>query len=281
MWSTSQPRAGRVHHGNTHVRSRRIDLFADAVRDLVRRGGELGVEVDDGLDGDLRPGVAAPGLELVEQDQPLALFHSAGGAEDGLIADGGRVEVGVEDDLAGGRQVVVIGWAGDALGKQFEGGLGAGEVAECLGAADVEGLGRAEGLQRRGAVGERPVEVEGVGEVELGLEPHRPGEVDVLVMDRGVARIDREVAVLGIGRRIGSGELERLMVSATSRSSCAVPILPATAATCESIQRCCLDRERGRGVDGGLGHQPRPPRGTRPAWTCAQSRGRRCRSSRA
>ena len=41
-----------------------------------------------------------------------------------------------------------------------------------------------------GAVGEGPVEVEGVGDVELGLEPHRAGEVDVVVVDGGVARVD-------------------------------------------------------------------------------------------
>ena len=90
--------------------------------------------------------------------------------------------MGVEDDLAGGRQTVlgssapVSPWL-----EQVQGGLGAGEVAEGLGAADVQRLGRAEGLLRRGAVGQRPVEVEGVGEVELGLEPQGAGEVDVVV----------------------------------------------------------------------------------------------------
>ena len=58
-------------------------------------------------------------------------------------------------------------------------------------------------FRRRGAVGEGAVEVEGVGDVELGLEPHRAGEVDVVVVDRRVARVDVEVAVLRIRGRVG------------------------------------------------------------------------------
>ena len=38
--------------GTRTVRSRKSDLLADPVGDLVRRGGQLGAEVDDGLDGD-------------------------------------------------------------------------------------------------------------------------------------------------------------------------------------------------------------------------------------
>ena len=80
-------------------------------------------------------------------------------------------------------------------------------------AADAAGVERrvgSEGLQRRGAVGEGPVEVEGVGDVELGLEPHRAGEVDVVVVDRGVARVDVEVAVLRVRGRVGLGEVVAL-----------------------------------------------------------------------
>ena len=51
------------------------------------------------------------------------------------------------------------------------------------------------------------MEVESVGEVDLGLEPHGPGEVDVLVVDRHVARVDVEVPVLGIGGRVNAGEV--------------------------------------------------------------------------
>ena len=45
------------------------DLFADPVGTRTP-GSKLGVEVDDGPDGDLGAGVAAPGLELVEQEEP-------------------------------------------------------------------------------------------------------------------------------------------------------------------------------------------------------------------
>ena len=41
------------------------------------------------------------------------------------------------------------------------------------------------------------MEVESVGEVDLGLEPHGAGEVHVLVVDRDVARVDVEVPVVG------------------------------------------------------------------------------------
>ena len=80
-------------------------------------------------------------------------------------------------------------------------------------AADAAGVERRLGperLQRRRAVGEGPVEVEGVGDVELGLEPHRAGEVHVVVVDRGVAGVDEEVAVLRVGGRVDVGEVVTL-----------------------------------------------------------------------
>ena len=125
------------------------------------------------------------------------------GPNDGgqVVEDG--VEVGVEDDLACGRQVLTVG----SRPGEVERGLGAGEVAEGGGPAGVQRRLGAEGLQRRGAVGEGPVEVEGVGDVELGLEPHRAGEVHVVVVDRGVARVDVEVAVLRVRGRVDVGEV--------------------------------------------------------------------------
>ena len=45
-----------------------------------------------------------------------------------------------------------------ALGVEVERGLGAGEVAEGLGPADGQGLGRPERLAQRGAVGEGTVD---------------------------------------------------------------------------------------------------------------------------
>ena len=58
-----------------------------------------------GLISDLGAGVAAPGFQLVEQDQALALLQPAGRTEDGLLADGVCGEVGVEDDLTRSREV--------------------------------------------------------------------------------------------------------------------------------------------------------------------------------
>ena len=71
------------------------------------------------------------------------------------------------------------------------------------------------------------------------------------------------------------------MVSATSRSSCAVPMRPATAATWESIQRAASTVSAG--VEWIVVSATSRARhaGTPPDWTCAHSRGRRWRSSRA
>ncbi len=91
-----------------------------------------------------------------------------------------------------------------ALGVEVECGLGAGEVAQRGGPAGVEGQCGAEGREGGGAVGQHSVEVEGVGEVELGLEPHGAGVVHVLGVEGGVARVDVLPAVLGVGGRIGS-----------------------------------------------------------------------------
>ncbi len=71
------------------------------------------------------------------------------------------------------------------------------------------------------------------------------------------------------------------MVSATSRSSCAVPIRPATAATCESIQRAASTVSAGEVWMVVSATIRARQDGTAPAWTCAQRRGRRWRSSRA
>ena len=103
----------------------------------------------------------------------------------------GGVEVGVEDDLAGRRAGRPRSLApAVALVEEVECGLGAGEVAEGLGPADVEGLGGAEGLLLGGVLRERAVEVQGVSDVELGLEAHGAGEVDVLVVHGGVPGVD-------------------------------------------------------------------------------------------
>ena len=136
-------------------------------------------------------------------------------------------------------------------------------------------------FRRRGAVGERPVEVEGVGDVELGLEPHRAGEVDVVVVDGGVAGVDVEVAVLRIGGRVDVGEVEPL-----DRLGDEPVQLRGTDPTGDGGDLRVHER---RGLDGQGGVEwmvvsatdRARHAGTRPAWTCAHSRGSRWRSSRA
>ena len=107
------------------------DLFADPVRDRVPGCSQVGVQVDDGLDGDFGPRVGTPVPDLLEQEQPLAFFEAAGGTEHGL-AVGHRlgVEVGVEDDLTCDREPVVALTRAMTLAEQVERGLGAGEVPE-------------------------------------------------------------------------------------------------------------------------------------------------------
>ncbi len=142
-------------------------------------------------------------LDLVEQHQPLAFLQPPGGAEDGVaVLDGAGGEVRVQHHLPRNRKAVGVPRAGVALGVEVERGLGAGEVAERGGTAGVEGQAGSEGLEGGGAVGQGPVEVEGVGEVELGLEPHGAGVVHVLGVQGGVARVDGQVAVLRIGSRV-------------------------------------------------------------------------------
>ena len=53
------------------------------------------------------------------------------------------------------------------------------------------------------------VEVEPVGEVEVGFEVQRPGVVDVLVVQRRVAGVDVQVPVKGVSCRVRGGEVER------------------------------------------------------------------------
>ncbi|KRE93006.1 hypothetical protein ASG76_16340, partial [Nocardioides sp. Soil774] len=72
-----------------------------------------------------------------------------------------------------------------------------------------------------------------------------------------------------------------MIVSATRRSSCAVPIFPATAATWASTKRAASTVSAGAEWIVTSATDLARKAGTRPDWTCAQTRGRRCRSSRA
>ena len=146
-------------------------------------------------------------LDLVEQDQPLALLHAAGGTEDRLLAHDRGVEVGVDDDLPGvgspsPSRVPVRPWWNRSSAVWVR----ARSPRAC--SAGVEGLGGPECLQRGGALDEGAVEVEGVGEVEVGLDVQGAGVVDVVLVDRDVAGVDVQVAVLGVRGRVRGSEVE-------------------------------------------------------------------------
>ena len=201
-----------------------------------------------------------PVLDLVEEHQPLTLLHPPGRAEHRVQPVESGVEVGVQHDLAGGGQTLDVPCAGGALGVEVEGGLGAGEVAEGGGAAGVERGRRPEGLQARGAVGEGAVEVEGVGDVELGLEAHGAGVVHVVGVEGGVAGVDVEVAVLRIRGRVDVGEVEPLDRLGDQPVQLRRTDPAGDGGDLGVDEPGGLDRQgRGR-VDGGLGDRAGPPR---------------------
>ena len=100
---------------------------------------------------DLFGGDRAAGL--LEPGQPT-------GAE-----DGGVFEVDVQHHLSAAWSVRLGGWV-----CQVEGVLVAGQVAGGDGAADVEGVGRAEEELLVGVRGDRGLQVEGVGQVDVAVD---------------------------------------------------------------------------------------------------------------
>jgi hypothetical protein len=93
-----------------------LHLLADVGGDLVALRRQVGVEVDDGLDRHLRTGVGAPGADLVEQHEPLAVLHATRRTEHRLLAGHAGVEVGVDHDLPRGRQVRLVIGIGIGIG---------------------------------------------------------------------------------------------------------------------------------------------------------------------
>ena len=170
---------------------------------------------------------------------------------------------------------------GAALRVQVECGLGAGEVAEGLGTSHVEGLGRAEGLLLGGLLGQGMVEVESVGDVEVGLEPHGAGEVDVLVVQRRVARVDRQVAVLRVRGRISGGEVVALDGLRDEAVELGGTDLAGDGRDLRVDEGSSLDGEAGEVWMVVSATVRARHAGTAPDCTCAHSRGSRWRSSRA
>ena len=168
------------------------------------------------------------------------------------------------------------------LAEQVQCGLGAGEVAEGLGAAYVEGLGRAECLLQCSAVDEGLVEVEGVGDVEVGLEVQGAGVVHVVAVDRDVPRVDGEVAVLRIRGRVRGSEVEPLdgLRDQPVELGATDPTGHGSDLRVDPPSR--LDGQRRGSMWMVVSATSRARQdGTAPEWTCAHSRGRRWRSSRA
>src|SRR5205085_5152799 len=139
------------------------DLLTKPVAGLVAAAGDLLGEVDDRLDGHFLA-VVAPLLDLLDADQ-------AGGA---VLQDGVSVP---------GRVVDVEHGLGALL-------LATGQVAERLGAPDVEGVGGALLLEVLRSTRQGLVEVEGVSDVELGED--RAGAPPA-----GLPVVDADAALLG------------------------------------------------------------------------------------
>ena len=126
------------------------DVVADPVRDGVPGRGERRVEVDDGLDGDLGPGVGAPGAGPGRGGSGVGLPRAVRWARtrsSGAVASPSVHAVKwawrTTSRATGSPSRPGPGLgrgAGVAVGEEVEGGLGAGEVAECGGAAGVEGV---------------------------------------------------------------------------------------------------------------------------------------------
>ncbi|WP_139977248.1 hypothetical protein [Nocardioides litoris] len=141
-----------------------VDLLGQPWRGRVAGGGEVGGEVDDGLDGDLGAGVAAPGGELLGGD---------GGA-------GGLDDVGVR------AQVRVHGDTAPRGHLEVQRKLGAGDLPDGEGAAGVPGLGRPQCTELGRHRGTRGVEVDRVGQVQ------GPGDLDRAVDRTHVVEVDVE-----------------------------------------------------------------------------------------
>ncbi len=153
MWSTSQRRAGRVHHGNTQVRSRRV------IWSRMRSGiSYAGVESSA-----VRSMTGLMVTDVRESPHQLLIWSRRTSRWPCSMRPVGPKTVCSPTTEASKWAWTTTSRAGGSpspsvapvvtLVEQVERGLGAGEVAEGLGAAYVEGLGRAECLlqsRRRG-----------------------------------------------------------------------------------------------------------------------------------
>jgi hypothetical protein len=152
----------------------------------------------------------------------------------------------------------VLGWI--VLGVEIERGLRAGEVPERLGASHVQRLGRAEGLLDCCVVRDGAVEVEGVGDVEVGLEVQGAGVVHVVGVNGDVARVDVLPSVFGVLRGVGGGEVVPLDGLGEEAVELRLPDPPGHGGDLGVDEPRRLGREGRSRVDGGLRNRTGPPR---------------------
>ncbi len=285
-WLMSQT-AGRSGAPREHASAvAEDDLLADPVGDLVRRGRQIGVEVDDGLDGDLGAGVARTSRWTWSRSTrrwPSSIRPVGPNTVDSSSREASKWAWRTTSRAAGRRWGSALAPARSRAVWVRARSPRAAERRAWSDSSDPSAF------RTCRAVGERAVEVESVGDVELGLEPHRAGEVDVVVVDGGVARVDVEVAVLRIRGRIDVGE-----VVALDRLGDEPVELRRTDATGDGgdlrvDERRGLPGQRGSGVDGDLAtrrarHAGTVRRGPAPtdagAGGAARGRGRRASSPR-
>ena len=107
-------------------------------------------------------------------------------------------------------------------GAEVEGELAADQVSGTSAPAGVERRLGAEHPERLDAESCRVVEVEGVGQVELGLDPHRSRVGDVLVVDRDACRAPPGAGSSGCGAgTAGPDRNARSLIDARERSAIA------------------------------------------------------------
>ena len=149
-------------------------------------------EVEHRLNGDLGVGGGAPLADLLGGHRAGCLLepgHAPGSHECGL----GEVDVQHHLTLAATHRPTV------RLG-QVEGALVAGQVPDRLGATYVAGSRWSREALLVGVRGDRGLQVQGVGEVDVAVDPDPAGDADV-------GQGDVEVPRLGGGEAVGLGGL--------------------------------------------------------------------------
>ncbi len=278
----SQASAGRVHHGNTQVRSRSAAWCGEPVGDLVLVDVEVLGQVDHRLhrhrgarDGRTRRG---PGRRRRSERVFATRARCNFGRPGAVIASSERWTCSTTCRPESGAGVGL----GVGGGVEVQRQLVPGHLPERFGAAHVQRRGRAEVGEPGGADRERGVQVQGVGEVDLGLAPTRcPRRTP-----DGCARATCRPSAAASRRRRASSGMNRTIASSTSRSTPLGRIRCANPATCASTNPAAAGlrarwwRGRSAGPATPAGHRPGPGPRSAGAGAAARGphRGRPCRS---